>query len=321
MIKILSTAWFCLCYICLLIPARGDLVSGRILCDANDNKMADVSDVGLAGVKVEMRSEAGGFSNSAVTLADGAFSMTIPNFDALAYRRDPLSQSYVESLTPTTLPADATVIFPQPALGSTPVYYINPAGPAGPLTYVSAAGVSTNGDWLLSSAGCRPVSQTNTCRLTGSGSIVGASNRVEHSFSGSLPGKVKKNGFRQGNWTHDARALNLRFRSTEIDAVTCAQGTGGVVAGTNEVVNAIEFSGRGTLRNLHGKRTMPVPVFFTAWAQDAGKAKGNKGEYYVRIYDGAGTTWILVSADPANPENIAPVPLTKGRFRVRAAQL
>src|ERR1051325_2178851 len=157
MTKSFSPGERCLCCLVLLLPARADVVTGRILCDANTNMNADAGDPGLSGVMVVIVSEAGGFSNATVSTADGSFTMTIPNCDSLAYRRDPLSQSYIETLSSATLPADATVLSPQPALGTTPAYYLNPAFPPGPLFYISAAGTSTNGDWLVSSAACRNV--------------------------------------------------------------------------------------------------------------------------------------------------------------------
>ena len=322
MLKAFSAAWVCLCYVCLLHPARADVVTGRIMCDANKSMTANAGDAGMAGVMVVVVSEAGGFSNAAVTAADGSFRMTIPNFDPLAYRRDPLSQSYIETLTPSTLPADAAVLFPQPALGTTPAYYINPAAPPSPLVYyVSAAGSSTNGDWLISSSACQGVVQSNACVLSGSGAISGASNRVEHSFSGSISPKVKRNGFRLGNWTHEARALNLRFRSTEIDAVSCAQGTDATATGAGDTWKAIEFSGRGTLRSRHGQRTESTRVFFTVWAEDHGTPGAGKDSYYLRVYNNEGATLLLVNGDPANPENIVPIPISKGNLRVRSAQL
>src|SRR4051794_19549689 len=213
MLKTLFAAWTCLACVWLPCAARAGTVTGRIRCDANTNGFADSGDVGISGVMVIVVGEAGGFSNSAVTVADGSFSMSLPDFDAAAYRRDPLSQSYIESLAPGTLPADAVVLLPQPALGTNPVYYITPAiaSNSTPIFYISLAGSSTNGDWLISSASCQTVMQSHTCRLSGSGTIRGAGNRVEHLFSGSVAPNGK-NGLPRGNWTHEARALNQRFK-------------------------------------------------------------------------------------------------------------
>jgi hypothetical protein len=320
MLKNISTIGLCLCLAGLATSAaHGGTVVGRVLCDANNNNTNDTADLGMAGVMVVVVSEAGGFSNSTVTLPDGSFSLSLPDFDAAAYRRDPLSQSYIESLTPSTLPADAVVVVPQPALGTNPVYYITPQTTNSPIFYISLAGSSTNGDWLISSAACRgQSSQTNACRLTGSGRVLGESNRVD-TFSGSISPKVKKNGFRQGNWTHVSKALNLRFKSTEIDAVVCEQGGGVSVVDTNGTANAIEFTGRGTLRSLRGKKKVSTSVFFTVWATDQGTPGAGKDSYYIRVYDQNNETLLLVSGDPANPENIVPLPISKGNLRIRSA--
>ncbi len=320
MLKTIPALGVCLGLASVLHSARADVVSGRVLCDANNNLTNDAGDLGLASVMVVVVSEAGGFSNSTVTLPDGSFSLTIPNFDALAYRRDPLSQSYIESLTPGTLPADAMVITPQPALGTNPVYYISPATTNSPLVYISAAGELTNGDWLISSAACQGSSlQSNVCRIFGSGTIRGDSNRVD-SFSGNVSPKLKKNGFRQGNWTHVSRTLNLGFKSTEIDSIACGQGTGASLTDTNAATDAIVFTGRGTLRMLGGKHRTSTSVFFTVSAEDSGGPRAGGDTYYIRVYDQDNVTLLLVSGDPANPENIVPVPLTKGNLRIRSAK-
>jgi hypothetical protein len=315
MLKPHSAAALFFCFALLsLAPVRAGEVVGRVLCDANNNLTNDEADLGMAGVMVVVVSEAGGFSNSTVTLANGSFSLTIPDFDAAAYRRDPLSQSYIESLTPSTLPVDAVVVIPVPALGTNPVYYISPQTTNSPIFYITLGGSSTNGDWLISSAACQSLStQSNACRISGSGTIGGESNRVD-TFSGSVSPKLKKNGFRQGNWTHVSRTLNLRFKSTEIDSVSCGP------TETNTSEASILFTGRGTLRPLHGKKKSSTPVFFTVSAKDLGSPGKGRDAYYIRIFDQDNTTLLLVSGDPGNPENIVPVPITRGNLRIRAAK-
>ena len=210
--------------------ARGDLITGQVLCDSNTNMIADAEDTGLAGVRVVIVSQSGGFSNSTVTAADGSFSLMIPPFDPLAARRDVLSQVYLETLDPSTLPLDATVIFPQGVFGPPPSYFINPSFTNTALSFVSAAGSSPTGNWLVSSATCQgvptptptpiptptpaptpgesptpgvtpsPVPNTNQCRLNGSG-VIKSGKQTQHSFSGSVVSQAKKNGS-HGQWTH-----------------------------------------------------------------------------------------------------------------------
>jgi hypothetical protein len=83
---------------------------------------------------------------------------------------------------------------------------------------------------------------------------------------------------------------------------------------------ALEFSGRGIVRDSQAKKAVSTPVFFTAMVADSGKQGAGKDRYYIRVYDGAGATLILVSGDHANPENIVPVPISNGNFRVTPAR-
>jgi hypothetical protein len=313
MFKILAFACVSLSFVCFPFSPRAGTVTGRILCDANTNMVADPGDAGISGVMVIVVSEAGGFSNSAVTLGDGSFSMSLPDFDASAYRRDPLSQSYIERLAADTLPADAVVLVPQPALGTNPVYYITPAIASNntPISYISLAGSSTNGDWLISSVSCQAEAQSNSCSISGSGTIRGTTKHVEDSFGGNVSPNGK-NGLPRGKWMHEARTLNLRFESKHIDAVACAAGAGGG--------SAIEFSGRGTLTSGKGKKAAVTPALFFVHAEDAGKPKAGKDAYYIRVYNQAGDTLLLVSGDSGNPENVVPVPISKGNLRIKTVQ-
>jgi len=311
MLKLLAAA---ICSLCVWLPyaAQAGTVTGRILCDADTNMVPDAADPGISGVRVTVVSEAGGFSNSTVSLPDGSFSMSLPDFDAFAYRQDPLSQSYVESLAPETLPADAVVVFPQPAIGTDPVYYITPsiASNGSPISYISLAGISTNGDWLISSAACQAAMQSTACRVSGSGSIGGRGKQVEHSFGGNVSPNGKT-GLPKGNWKHDARTLNLRFKSKQIDLVTCGGANGASV---------IEFSGRGTLTNLKGKKgkSKSTDALFTVHVEDNGQPGGGKDTYYICVHNQAGENLLLVSGDPENPSNIVPVPISKGNLRIKA---
>jgi hypothetical protein len=161
--------------------------------------------------------------------------------------------------------------------------------------------------------------QSNACRIFGAGTIRGESNRVD-AFSGSVWPKLNKHGLRQGNWTHVVRSLNLRFKSTAIDSLACAHEDGvGGPGGAKVTMNAIEFTGRGTLRPLRGKNRTATPVFFTVRAEDLGRPGAGHDSYYIRVYDQDGVTLLLVSGDQADPENIVPIPLSRGNLRIRSA--
>ena len=62
-----------------------------------------------------------------------------------------------------------------------------------------------------------------------------------------------------------------------------------------------------------------TPVSFSVVVEDLGN--GKKGSvpdtYYIRVFDQDGNTLLVVNADEANPENVVPVPISKGNLRVR----
>src|SRR5690349_14058561 len=115
-------------------------VSGSVFCDANHDGVIDTNDAGLPNVLVVITNQNNSFSNATVTAADGSFSLTIPDFDPLAARRDPLSQVYVETLDASSLPISSAILFPLAItyLSPTPAWYISPgANPTDPVSYTS----------------------------------------------------------------------------------------------------------------------------------------------------------------------------------------
>src|SRR3954466_8391891 len=100
--KITSLFVSCLFFASFTSAAVAGTVTGFVFCDANNNQLIDSNDVPIAGVQVVVRGLIGTFSNSTVTAVNGSFSLEIPPFDPLALIRDPLSQTYVETLNPAT---------------------------------------------------------------------------------------------------------------------------------------------------------------------------------------------------------------------------
>jgi len=133
-------------------------VHGHVYCDANGTGQLDSGDQPLAGVQVIVRQEYGSYSNSTVAASDGTFNVTIPNFDLNAYRRDPLSQTYVETVVASTLPPNSTILFPQPItyISPTPAYYVDFASTnSNSLIFNSGTGATTTDEWLISSPACQ----------------------------------------------------------------------------------------------------------------------------------------------------------------------
>ena len=300
----LSAALLC---VTTATTARAALVTGVVRCDANHNLTNDLGDVGIAGVLVVVTNQTGTFFNSTFTAVDGSFSLQIPNFDPLAEISDPLSQLYVETLHAVTLPPAAVILVP-PAitnLSLTPAWYIHYAPDLTNLVYVSGAGISPNGDWLVSNAGC----ESGGCELSGDGIIRGSSKRPEHSFHGNISSTVLPDGTRRGNWTDVAHQSKLLFQSTVVQTVNCL----------GSPAHAIEFSGLGTLKGIDGNKARFNQVHFTVRADDQGRHGHGKDGYYLRVYTSDGDTLLLLSGDAANPLDIVTVPISAGKLTIGAS--
>jgi hypothetical protein len=286
--------------------SRAGTVTGTVACDANNDNIIDSGDIGIPQVLVIVTNETGSFSNSDLTAADGSFKIHIPNFSALGERQDPLSQVYIETLDQTTLPTGSTIVFPQPItnLTWTPSYFIDYASNRTTLEYTSGTGSSTNGDWLINNPECQSSgggsNSLGACSVSGSG-ITTNGNRPDHLFKGTVSSDMLS-----GRWTDIQRGTHLRFDSTSIDTVTCGTGS-------------IDFTGTGTLRGkaVHGH---VESVQFAARLVQTSQVVNPTGRhphqvstpaaYYLRVFDANGDTLDLVSGDPGNPEDVAPVPVT-----------
>jgi hypothetical protein len=136
--------------------SQAGLILGHVFCDANANATIDAADQPVQGAHVVVTNEIGTFSTETETAVDGSFSLQIPNFDALAERRDPLSQTYIETIVFVTLPAGSTVLSPQPlSFSPFPSYYINYDSDLTNFVFNSGGGATSTGDWLISNASCR----------------------------------------------------------------------------------------------------------------------------------------------------------------------
>jgi hypothetical protein len=296
--KIVSLFVSCAVSFFLTQTAIAGTVSGFVFCDANGDQVIDSNDVPIAGVTVIVTGLVGTFSNSTVTGPDGSFSLQIPPFDPLALRLDPLSQTYVETLDTNTLPAGSTIISPLPIVTQSPTnaYYIDYLPDFINVGFNSGIGATTNGDWLINNPDCQAQS-VGSCSLSGSGVIKGGKGK---NGKQSFGGKVSSSG---GRWTHTTKTM--QFKSTSIDTVDCSGN------------NGITFSGTGILNTGKGKKKTSVTVSFTAFVQDNGKGKKNRDQYYINISDGD-TTLLLVSTDPADPTDVAPVTISSGNLTVKS---
>lgn len=293
------------------------LVSGFVLCDANQSLTINTNDAGIPSVLVVVTNQSGTFSNATFTAGDGSFALQIPNFDPVAVVRDPLSQVYVETLASATLPADSTILFPTPITNMSliPAYFIDFAPDLTNLVYTSGAGNSATGNWLISSPGC----QSEACGLTGFGVILDKSKRIAHLFSGNISAADSPDGAEHGHWTHLAVAAKLFFQSTVVQTISCGT-VSGALPTANSPDNIIEFSGVGTLKGVDGNKVSYKMVYFTVQAEADGKRDRNADLYYLRVYTPDGVTRLLVSGDPSNPTHIVTVPISASDLRITQAR-
>ncbi len=283
------------------------VVNGTVFCDANQDSLIDTGDPGIPGVLVVITNENNSFSNSAVTGVDGSFSIQIPDPDASAAVRDPLSQIFVETLDPASLPDSSSIILPlaNTNLTSTPAYFISFATTATQtnLVFNSGTGNSSTGNWLINNPECGSV---GNCKLSGGGRINGFE-VIEHNFSG----KILSGNPPSGKWTDISRSRGLELRSTAIQTVSCG-------------TDSVEFTGTGNLFSIQGgnPRLINNSVQFTAEIQNLSVGNGRRNRtvsaYFLDVTTSDGTTIELVSEDQADPTDIAPVPISLGHFNIQS---
>lgn len=287
--------------------ARAAIVTGSIFCDANHDGVLDNGDIAVAGITVVITNETGSFSNGAVTAGDGSFNIRIPDFSALLEVHDPLAQIYIETVGPATLPAGSTILLPLPLASmtnGTPLYLINFAADFTNLVFTSGTGDSSTGDWLINDPECGV--SAGTCKVLGSARIAGGG-RGDHSTADhEFGGMIVSGSPPLGKWKDVSHNLRLIFESTSVQSVICGNGT-------------IDFSGSGTLKGTGPMNHAESEVSFTAHVENPTLQPKNKRAigYYLRVFAADGTTLELVSTDPANPADVAPVPITSSELRVQ----
>ncbi len=282
--------------------AHAAVVTGSVFCDANQDGLLDNGDIAIPGVLVVITNQTGSFSNADVTGVDGSFSIRIPNFNANAEAKDPLSQSYVETLSAPSLPAGSTIVLPLAItnITSTPAYFISFGPDRTNFIFASGSGNSSTGDWLINNPECG--SSAGNCKVSGDAHTT-TERDIDHAFGGTvLAGDPPS-----GHWVDASHHLRVTFVSTQIQSVSCGTGT-------------IDFSGTGTLRSTNGKNRETTSVLFTARVTNNSAGRKNKvvEGYYFRVFTEDGTTLELVSTDLNDPTDIAPVPVSLGNLRIQS---
>jgi hypothetical protein len=288
----------CVCFLLSTTTASAWWSQGKVFCDSNTNRIIDPSDPPIQSVLVIVTNVSGTYSNASWTAADGFFIVPL-----LA-----TPDQYVEYIHPATIPADATPIIPSSGMWM--------FGTTSNLDKVTA-------DFLIGSAHCPPVlpMRTNACWLTGGGTLSNGKGTPADTFGGVVYPGCNPDAGNGGNWNHVAHALKLHFQGKVIDAVNCGNVPGIPPGSTSPKtpVNFIEFQGAGTLKGIGGNKANYGEVLFFARAEDRGEPGKNLDRYYLRVYDSAGTTLMLVSGDSSDPDNVVPAIISGGNLQLHVS--
>lgn len=235
----------------------------------------------MQGVRVVATNTTGSYSNAAYTEADGSYSIPLD-----------LPEYYVQFLDPVTVPTNATPIYPPTGIW---VFTLNPDQDV----VVS--------DYLISSPACVSSATAEAFWLRGNASIRTGKGRSDHSVSGSVQPDCQPASGPGGTWNDTAHLLKLTFRGTVSQTVRA-----GIAADSSSY---LEFQGTGTLKGLAGNKVSYPEVSFFCHLEDRTYVS-QPDLYYLRVFNSAGATLMLVSGDPANPLNVAPIPITSGDLRI-----
>jgi len=281
------------------LTCRAWEAAGFIYCDADQNGQINTSiDSPLAGVTIMVTNASGSFSTSVTSAADGSFALQLPA----------TSDTYFEFVA-GGLPAGAAIVVPG----------------AGDYAFTLDGTTQSNffGNFLVNSALCQSTNtapQNAGCWLTGGGTIRTGKGKPAHSFGGVVYPACKASAT-GGNWNDVAHDLGLHFKTTFIQVVNCGN-VPGIPPGARSPKasdNFIEFQGNGTLTGIGGNKANYGVVNFFAHAEDRAEPGHHNDQLYLRVYDSAGNTLLLISADAGNPMDVAPVPISTGNLQIHTS--
>lgn len=294
-IRILTAGMFAL--LASGVPSYAWFKVGHVYCDANTNGIIDAGDLPVPSVLVVVTNTSGTFSNANWTTADGSFVVQLPS----------VADAYVDFILSDSLPLGTISVMPQVA------------------TFVTDTNttVITN-DFLIENAACIASAPptNNLCWLTGGGTVrVGRHGQPQHTFGGVVNPGCNTNAAGGGNWNDVDHAARLHFKGLDMEVVTCGN-VPGYPSGSHSPrtpFNYIDFQGVGRLTGIGGNHTDYGFVLFYARCEDHREPGKGADRYYLRVYDADGNTLMLVSANPAEPLEIAPVVISTGNLQMHVS--
>jgi len=174
-----------------------------------------------------------------------------------------------------------------------------------------------NIDFTLYGDICTPPPSTGPCWLTGGGTVFKVKGQPQFSYGGVVNPGCSPIAAGGGNWNVVNHANNLHFQGQQITVDAC----GGSSTKSPAVnVNTIDFHGTGILSGIGGNALATKPVCFIAHAEDHAESGSGKDLLYLNVYDcDTGASLMLISTDPANPLNSAPVAISTGNLQIHTS--
>jgi len=291
--------------LCSLILASSLLAShawvkvGNVYCDSNTNGLIDAGDMPVQSVLVIVTNQSGTFSNASWTTAAGLFVMNLPD----------APDQFIDYIHPDTLPLGTTHVLPPFSLFST-----------------TTNQTTVTNNFLIQNPACicnntNPPPPTNSgCWLTGGGTISIGSGRGQptYSYGGVVNPGCSPTAAGGGNWNLVAHTAKLHFKGLEIQVLNCGNVPGYPPGSSSprSPNNFIEFQGVGTLKGISGNKANHGIVYFFGHAEDLGEPGKGVDRLYLRVYDSAGNTLLLISGDAAHPLNVSPVTVSTGNLQI-----
>ena len=225
---------------------------------------------------------------STTTVADGAFLLELPDTPA----------TYAIWVDTNSLPAGATV--------------------SGMTTFsVDNNNEFASVNFTLDGPFCTPPPPTGSCWLTGGGTIGKTKGQPDYSYGGVVNPGCSPIAAGGGNWNVVDHLQGLHFQGQLINVIACG-GSSDKAPKVN--VNTIDFQGTGIISGVGGNTLAKTPVCFTGHAEDHGEPGAGKDALYLRVYDcNTGTTLMLISTDPGNPLDVAPVNVSTGNLQIHTS--
>lgn len=155
------------------------------------------------------------------------------------------------------------------------------------------------------------------CWLTGGGTIGTGKGVPTFSFGGVVNPGCSPVAAGGGNWNVVDHARGLHFQGIDIAVLACS---GPPTKSPSVNVNTIDYAGTGTLEGVEGNPMSKINVCFIARGVDISEPGAGKDMLYLDVVDcTTGATLMLISTDPGNPSDVAPVVITTGNLQIHTS--